>query len=258
MPRYCSNIRPCAAWRAWRCRDRLRDRLVRRDAVAGYVPAGQLFFERNRCSASLEPIAAADPAPAARGRAVGGSPASHHPVTMLRSSFSQQVDGWVARHDAPKARACCGTSAYKMPKNSRPSANGPTVSSRWHVAARGTRRVGRWLPAPVAGDAPLGGGRRGPGGTLKTRSSYRQHTLPAKTSSFKAWPSACRPTRAASMQAEKDFWQGRGHRLAVPRSARRVPRRLAQTVVSQLDAEHTRHRCNRHPRPIARRSTTCC
>jgi amino acid adenylation domain-containing protein/non-ribosomal peptide synthase protein (TIGR01720 family) len=84
------------------------------------------------------------------------------------------------------------------------------------------------------------------------QSLYRHQSLPAKTSSFKAWAERLQAhARSESIRAEKDFWlqqlQGLPTDLPCrdPQGAR--PVRLAQTVISQLDAERTRQLLQQAP-----------
>ncbi len=84
------------------------------------------------------------------------------------------------------------------------------------------------------------------------QSLYRHQSLPAKTSSFKAWAERLQDhARSESIRAEKDFWlqqlQGLPTDLPCrdPQGAR--PVRLAQTVISQLDAERTRQLLQQAP-----------
>ena len=169
----------------------------------------------------------------------------HHDVLRLR--FSESADGWRARHDAPPTAllwqepvqsdaellALC-----ERAQRSLDLQNGPLLRAVLAEMADGTQRLllvmHHLVVDGVSWRIVL----------EDLQSLYLQHKLPAKTSSFKHWAERLQAhARSEAAQPEKDFWlqqlQGAAPDVPCrdPHGAR--PGRLAQTVVSQLDAERT-------------------
>ncbi|WP_323157015.1 non-ribosomal peptide synthetase, partial [Pseudomonas rhodesiae] len=84
------------------------------------------------------------------------------------------------------------------------------------------------------------------------QSLYRQHALPAKTTSFKAWAERVQGyAHSEAIQSQKHFWLQQLDGMPTdlpcrdPHGAR--PGRLARTLVSRLDAERTRQLLQQAP-----------
>ncbi|WP_426172795.1 amino acid adenylation domain-containing protein [Pseudomonas sp. DWRC1-1] len=177
----------------------------------------------------------------------------HHDV--LRLSFSQQAEGWTARHDAQPA-------TLLWQANVQDAAELQTLCER---AQRSLDLQQGALLRAVLADMADGSQRLllvmhhlvVDGVSWRVfledlQSLYRQQKLPAKTSSFKTWAERLQAhARSESIEPEKAFWlqqlQGVPTDLPCrdPQGAR--PGRLAQTVVSQLDAERTRQLLQQAP-----------
>ena len=170
----------------------------------------------------------------------------HHDV--LRLSFSQQDEGWTARHDAKPA-------TLLWQANVQDAAELQTLCERAQRSL--DLQQGQLLRALLADMAD--GSQRlllvmhhlvVDGVSWRVfledlQSLYRQQPLPAKTSSFKAWAERLQAhARSEAVQPEKHFWlqqlQGVPSDLPCrdPQDARLGS--LAHTVVSRLDAERTR------------------
>ncbi|EIK63776.1 non-ribosomal peptide synthetase [Pseudomonas lactis] len=169
----------------------------------------------------------------------------HHDVLRLR--FSESADGWRARHDTPPTAllwqepvqsdaellALC-----ERAQRSLDLQNGPLLRAVLAEMADGTQRLllvmHHLVVDGVSWRIVL----------EDLQSLYRQQKLPTKTSSFKHWAERLQAhARSEAAQPEKDFWlqqlQGAAPDVPCrdPHGAR--PGRLAQTVVSQLEAERT-------------------
>ena len=221
------------------------------------LPFQQLFFEmelpeRHHWNQSLlltprQPILA-EPLEAALQALT-----RHHDV--LRLSFSQQAEGWTARHDAQPATLLWQASVQdttelqalcERAQRSLDLQQGPLLRAVLAEMADGSQRLLLVMHHLVVD-----------GVSWRVfledlQSLYRQQPLPAKTTSFKAWAERLQAhARSAAIQPQKHFWlqqlQGVSTDLPCrdPRGAR--PGRLAQTVVSQLDAEHTRQLLQQAP-----------
>ncbi|WP_369303278.1 amino acid adenylation domain-containing protein [Pseudomonas sp. N2-5-1-1] len=177
----------------------------------------------------------------------------HHDV--LRLSFSQQADRWTARHDAPMATLLWQETVQddaellalcERAQSSLDLQQGQLLRAVLADLADGSQRLLLVMHHLVVD-----------GVSWRVfledlQSLYRQHALPAKTSSFKAWAERLQAhARSEAMTREKQFWlqqlQGIDTDLPCrdPHAAR--PGRLAQTVVSQLDAERTRQLLQQAP-----------
>ncbi|NWE03700.1 amino acid adenylation domain-containing protein [Pseudomonas sp. IPO3749] len=177
----------------------------------------------------------------------------HHDV--LRLSFSQQAEGWTARHDAQPA-------TLLWQANVQDAAELQTLCERAQRSL--DLQQGALLRAVLAEMAD--GSQRlllvmhhlvVDGVSWRVfledlQCLYRQQKLPAKTSSFKTWAERLQAhARSESIEPEKAFWlqqlQGVSTDLPCrdPQGAR--PGRLAQTVVSQLDTERTRQLLQQAP-----------
>jgi len=225
--------------------------------VTPLLPFQQLFFERelphaHHWNQSLL-LTPRQPLEAERLAAALQAITRHHDV--LRLSFSQQADGWVARHDAPSAsllwheRVQDASELLALCERAQRSLDlqhGPLLRAVLAELADGSQRLLLVMHHLVVD-----------GVSWRVfledlQSLYRQHTLPAKTSSFKAWAERLQAhARGPSMQAEKDFWLQQLQGVATDLPCRdphgACPGRLAQTVVSQLDAEHTRQLLQQAP-----------
>ncbi len=177
----------------------------------------------------------------------------HHDV--LRLSFSQQAEGWTARHDAQPATLLWQASVQdaaelqalcERAQRSLDLQQGPLLRAVLAEMADGSQRLLLVMHHLVVD-----------GVSWRVfledlQNLYRQQKLPAKTSSFKAWAERLQAhARSESIEPEKAFWlqqlQGVPADLPCrdPQGAR--PGRLAQTVVSQLDAERTRQLLQQAP-----------
>ncbi|MGY2192347.1 amino acid adenylation domain-containing protein [Pseudomonas pergaminensis] len=177
----------------------------------------------------------------------------HHDV--LRLSFSQQAGAWTARHDAQAAPLLWQANLHdaaelhalcERAQRSLDLQQGQLLRAVLAEMADGSQRLLLVMHHLVVD-----------GVSWRVfledlQSLYRQQPLPAKTTSFKAWAERLQAhARSEAVEAEKHFWlqqlQGVPTDLPCrdPRGAR--PGRLAQTVVSQLDAEHTRQLLQQAP-----------
>nr|WP_314532434.1 non-ribosomal peptide synthetase [uncultured Pseudomonas sp.] len=177
----------------------------------------------------------------------------HHDV--LRLSFSQQAEGWTARHDAQPATLLWQASVQdaaelqalcERAQRSLDLQQGALLRAVLADMADGSQRLLLVMHHLVVD-----------GVSWRVfledlQSLYRQQKLPAKTSSFKTWAERLQAhARSESIEPEKAFWlqqlQGVPTDLPCrdPQGAR--PGRLAQTVVSQLDAERTRQLLHQAP-----------
>jgi len=178
---------------------------------------------------------------------------AHHDVLRLR--FSQHAEGWQAEHAAPvtdvlwhatpkdvaELQALCDKAQRSLDLQ-----QGPLLRAVLAELADGSQRLLLIMHHLVVD-----------GVSWRVfledlQSLYRQQKLPAKTSSFKAWAERLQAhARSESIQPEKNFWlqqlQGVPTDLPCrdPQGAR--PGHLAQTVVSQLDAERTRQLLQQAP-----------
>ncbi|WP_139221107.1 condensation domain-containing protein, partial [Pseudomonas extremorientalis] len=177
----------------------------------------------------------------------------HHDV--LRLSFTPQAEGWTARHDAPAATLLWQASVQDVAElqalceraqRSLDLQQGQLLRAVLAEMADGSQRLLLVMHHLVVD-----------GVSWRVfledlQSLYRQQRLPAKTSSFKAWAERLQAhARSEAVEPEKAFWlqqlQGVSTDLPCrdPQGAR--PGRLAQTVVSQLDAERTRQLLQQAP-----------
>ncbi|MFL1391710.1 amino acid adenylation domain-containing protein [Pseudomonas tritici] len=177
----------------------------------------------------------------------------HHDV--LRLSFSQQAAGWTARHDAQPATLLWQATVQdaaelqtlcERAQRSLDLQQGQLLRAVLADMADGSQRLLLVMHHLVVD-----------GVSWRVfledlQSLYRQQQLPAKTSSFKAWAERLQAhARSEAVQPEKAFWlkqlQGVSTDLPCrdPQGAR--PGRLAQTVVSRLDAERTRQLLQQAP-----------
>ncbi|MCR4542411.1 condensation domain-containing protein, partial [Pseudomonas sp. 18.1.10] len=177
----------------------------------------------------------------------------HHDVLRLR--FSRQAEGWHAHHAAEVAPllwrervedAVALQTLGERAQRSLDLEEGPLLRAVLAELADGSQRLLLVMHHLVVDGVSwrifLEDLQR----------LYRQQTLPAKTSSFKAWAERLQAhARSAAMHAEKAFWlsqlQGAATELPCrdPHGAR--PGRLARTVTSQLDAERTRQLLQQAP-----------
>ncbi|WP_340054467.1 condensation domain-containing protein, partial [Pseudomonas sp. JAI120] len=221
------------------------------------LPFQQLFFEmdlpdRHHWNQSLL-LAPREPVRAGRLQAALHAIVQHHDA--LRLSFSQHAEGWQAEHaaatpevlwqatvkDADELAALC-----EKAQRSLDLQQGPLLRAVLAELADGSQRLllvmHHLVVDGVSWRVLLEDLQR----------LYRQQPLPAKTSSFKAWAERLQAhARSEAVQPQKHFWlqqlQGVPADLPCrdPQGAR--PVRLAQTVVSQLDAEHTRQLLQQAP-----------
>uniref|UniRef100_UPI0030DA9FB3 amino acid adenylation domain-containing protein n=4 Tax=Pseudomonas sp. JAI120 TaxID=2723063 RepID=UPI0030DA9FB3 len=221
------------------------------------LPFQQLFFEmdlpdRHHWNQSLL-LVPREPVRAGRLQAALHAIVQHHDV--LRLSFSQQAEGWQAEHaaatpevlwqatvkDADELTALCEKAQRSLDLH-----QGPLLRAVLAELADGSQRLllvmHHLVVDGVSWRVFLEDLQR----------LYRQQPLPAKTSSFKAWAERLQAhARSEAVQPQKHFWlqqlQGVPADLPCrdPQGAR--PVRLAQTVVSQLDAEHTRQLLQQAP-----------
>ncbi|NVZ54575.1 amino acid adenylation domain-containing protein [Pseudomonas sp. B6002] len=178
---------------------------------------------------------------------------AHHDV--LRLSFSQQAKGWKAEHasvttqvlwqatvqDADELTALC-----EKAQRSLDLQQGPLLRAVLAELADGSQRLLLVMHHLVVD-----------GVSWRVfledlQSLYRQHALPAKTSSFKAWAERLQThARSEAITSAKGFWlqqlQGEPTELPCrdPQGAR--PGHLAHTVISRLDAERTRQLLQQAP-----------
>ncbi|AUZ49038.1 non-ribosomal peptide synthetase [Pseudomonas orientalis] len=177
----------------------------------------------------------------------------HHDV--LRLSFTPHAEGWTARHDAPATTLLWQVGVH----------NAAELQALCERAQRSLDLQQGQLLRAVLADMADGSQRLllvmhhlvVDGVSWRVlledlQSLYRQQTLPAKTTSFKTWAERLQGyARSAAVEQEKHFWlqqlQGVPTDLPCldPQGAR--PGHLAQTVVSQLDAEHTRQLLQQAP-----------
>ncbi len=221
------------------------------------LPFQQLFFEMDlpdchHWNQSLL-LVPREPVGAGRLQAALHAIVQHHDV--LRLSFSQHAEGWQAEHaaatpevlwqatvkDADELAALCEKAQRSLDLH-----QGPLLRAVLAELADGTQRLllvmHHLVVDGVSWRVFLEDLQR----------LYRQQPLPAKTSSFKAWAERLQAhARSEAVQPQKHFWlqqlQGVPADLPCrdPQGAR--PVRLAQTVVSQLDAEHTRQLLQQAP-----------
>jgi amino acid adenylation domain-containing protein/non-ribosomal peptide synthase protein (TIGR01720 family) len=221
------------------------------------LPFQQLFFEmdlpdRHHWNQSLL-LVPREPVRAGRLQAALHAIVQHHDV--LRLSFSQHAEGWQAEHavatpevlwqatvkDADELAVLC-----EKAQRSLDLQQGPLLRAVLAELADGSQRLllvmHHLVVDGVSWRVFLEDLQR----------LYRQQPLPAKTSSFKAWAERLQAhARSEAVQPQKHFWlqqlQGVPTDLPCrdPQGAR--PVRLAQTVVSQLDAEHTRQLLQQAP-----------
>ncbi|MDQ0703453.1 amino acid adenylation domain-containing protein/non-ribosomal peptide synthase protein (TIGR01720 family) [Pseudomonas sp. W3I7] len=178
---------------------------------------------------------------------------AHHDV--LRLNFIQHPEGWKAEHaaggspvlwQATVADASELTALCEKAQRSLDLQHGPLLRAVLAELADGSQRLLLVMHHLVVD-----------GVSWRVfledlQALYREQTLPAKTSSFKAWAERLQAhARSAAMASEQAFWlhqlQGAATDLPCrdPQGAR--PGRLAQTVVSQLDAERTRQLLQQAP-----------
>ncbi|MCS4312507.1 amino acid adenylation domain-containing protein/non-ribosomal peptide synthase protein (TIGR01720 family) [Pseudomonas sp. BIGb0381] len=221
------------------------------------LPFQQLFFEmdlpdRHHWNQSLL-LVPREPVRAGRLQAALHAIVQHHDA--LRLSFSQHAEGWKAEHaaatpevlwqatvkDADELTALCEKAQRSLDLH-----QGPLLRAVLAELADGSQRLllvmHHLVVDGVSWRVFLEDLQR----------LYRQQPLPAKTSSFKAWAERLQAhARSEAVQPQKHFWlqqlQGVPADLPCrdPQGAR--PVRLAQTVVSQLDAEHTRQLLQQAP-----------
>ncbi len=178
---------------------------------------------------------------------------AHHDVLRLR--FSQHLEGWQAEHaaagtqvlwQAKVADASELTALCEKAQRSLDLQQGPLLRAVLVELADGSQRLLLVMHHLVVD-----------GVSWRVfledlQALYRDQKLPAKTSSFKAWAGRLQAhARSAAMASEQAFWlqqlQGAATDLPCrdPQGAR--PGRLAETVVSQLDAERTRQLLQQAP-----------
>ncbi|MGY2403239.1 amino acid adenylation domain-containing protein [Pseudomonas sp. SDO5271_S396] len=237
-----------------------RVRVIDQGPVQGetpLLPFQQLFFEldlpqRHHWNQSVL-LTPREPLQAERLEAALQALTRHHDVLRLR--FSQQADGWVARHEAPASAlvwqepvndAAQLQALGERAQRSLDLQNGPLLRAVLADLADGSQRLLLVMHHLVVD-----------GVSWRIfledlQSLYRQQRLPAKTSSFKAWAERLQAhARSDAMQPQKDFWLQQLQGVAAdlpcrdPHGAR--PGRLARTVVSQLDAERTRQLLQQAP-----------
>ncbi|MBC3246716.1 amino acid adenylation domain-containing protein [Pseudomonas lurida] len=221
------------------------------------LPFQQLFFEmdlpdRHHWNQSLL-LAPRQPILAEPLEAALQALTRHHDV--LRLSFSQQAEGWTARHDAQPATLLWQASVQdttelqalcERAQRSLDLQQGPLLRAVLAEMADGSQRLLLVMHHLVVD-----------GVSWRVfledlQSLYRQQPLPAKTTSFKAWAERLQAhARSAAIQPQKHFWlqqlQGVSTDLPCRDPSGARPGRLAQTVVSQLDAEHTRQLLQQAP-----------
>ncbi|MBC3302906.1 amino acid adenylation domain-containing protein [Pseudomonas sp. SWRI18] len=235
-------------------------RVIEQGPVQGetpLLPFQQLFFERelpdhHHWNQSLL-LTPRQPIQGDQLEAALQAITQHHDVLRLR--FSRQPEGWTAWHDAQATPLLWQASVQD-------SAELQTLCER---AQRSLNLQQGQLLRAVLADLADGSQRLllvmhhlvVDGVSWRVfledlQSLYRQRTLPAKTSSFKAWAERLQAhARSAAVQPQKDFWlqqlQGVPADLPCrdPHAAR--PGRLARTVVSRLDAERTRQLLQQAP-----------
>ncbi|KRP71473.1 pyoverdine sidechain peptide synthetase [Pseudomonas paralactis] len=221
------------------------------------LPFQQLFFEmdlpdRHHWNQSL----LLTPRQAMRGdqlEAALQALIQHHDV--LRLSFTPQAGGWTARHDAQATTLLWQASVHdaaqlqalcERAQRSLDLQQGQLLRAVLADMADGSQRlllVMHHLVVDGVSWRVL---------LEDLQSLYRQQALPAKTTSFKAWAERLQAhARSAAVQPEKHFWLQQLQSVPTdlpcrdPQGAR--PGYLAQTVVSQLDAEHTRQLLQQAP-----------
>ncbi|QDH64930.1 non-ribosomal peptide synthetase [Pseudomonas azotoformans] len=221
------------------------------------LPFQQLFFEmdlpeRHHWNQSLL-LTPREPVRADRLQAALHAIVHHH--DGLRLSFSQPAEGWRAEHaaatpevlwqatvaDADELAALC-----EKAQRSLDLQQGPLLRAVLAELADGSQRLLLVMHHLVVD-----------GVSWRVfledlQSLYRQQPLPAKTSSFKAWAERLQAhARSEAVQPQKHFWLQQLQDVPTdlpcrdPHGAR--PGRLAQTVVSRLDAEHTRQLLQQAP-----------
>ncbi|WP_445009164.1 amino acid adenylation domain-containing protein [Pseudomonas rhodesiae] len=220
------------------------------------LPFQQLFFERDlpqphhwNQSLLLTPR---QPLQAARLEAALQALMLHHDVLRLR--FSQHGAEWKAEHAEPAS----GLLWHATVPDTQ------ALTARCEEAQRSLALNGPLLRVLLA-DLPDGSQRLllvmhhlvVDGVSWRVvledlQSLYRQHALPAKTTSFKAWAERVQGyAHSEAIQSQKHFWlqQLDGMHTDLPcrdpHGAR--PGRLARTLVSRLDAERTRQLLQQAP-----------
>ncbi|MBX4135285.1 amino acid adenylation domain-containing protein [Pseudomonas sp. S5F11] len=220
------------------------------------LPFQQLFFERDlpqphhwNQSLLLTPR---QPLQAARLEAALQALMLHHDVLRLR--FSQHGSAWKAVHAEPAS----GLLWHATVPDTQ------ALTARCEEAQRSLALNGPLLRVLLA-DLPDGSQRLllvmhhlvVDGVSWRVvledlQSLYRQHALPAKTTSFKAWAERVQGyAHSEAIQSQKHFWlqqlDGEPTDLPCrdPHGAR--PGRLARTLVSRLDAERTRQLLQQAP-----------
>ncbi|MGX5797708.1 condensation domain-containing protein, partial [Pseudomonas sp. E2-15] len=214
------------------------------------LPFQQLFFERalpepHHWNQSLL-LTPRQPLLADRLEAALQSLTQHHDV--LRLSFSQEAEGWVACHDAPAANLLWQASVQdadelhalcERAQGSLDLQQGPLLRAVLADLIDGSQRLLLVMHHLVVD-----------GVSWRVfledlQSLYREQPLPAKTSSFKDWAERLQAHACSeAMVPEKDFWLQQLQGVAADLPCRdphgACPGQLAQTVVSRLDAERTR------------------
>ncbi|WP_445081626.1 amino acid adenylation domain-containing protein [Pseudomonas rhodesiae] len=220
------------------------------------LPFQQLFFERDlpqphhwNQSLLLTPR---QPLQAARLEAALQALMLHHDVLRLR--FSQHGSAWKAVHAEPAS----GLLWHATVPDTQ------ALTARCEEAQRSLALNGPLLRVLLA-DLPDGSQRLllvmhhlvVDGVSWRVvledlQSLYRQHALPAKTTSFKAWAERVQGyAHSEAIQSQKHFWLQQLDGMPTdlpcrdPHGAR--PGRLARTLVSRLDAERTRQLLQQAP-----------
>ncbi len=220
------------------------------------LPFQQLFFERDlpqphhwNQSLLLTPR---QPLQAARLEAALQALMLHHDVLRLR--FSQHGAEWKAEHAEPAS----GLLWHATVPDTQ------ALTARCEEAQRSLALNGPLLRVLLA-DLPDGSQRLllvmhhlvVDGVSWRVvledlQSLYRQHALPAKTTSFKAWAERVQGyAHSEAIQSQKHFWLQQLDGMPTdlpcrdPHGAR--PGRLARTLVSRLDAERTRQLLQQAP-----------
>ncbi|GAA0268070.1 non-ribosomal peptide synthetase [Pseudomonas rhodesiae] len=220
------------------------------------LPFQQLFFERDlpqphhwNQSLLLTPR---QPLQAARLEAALQALMLHHDVLRLR--FSQHGAEWRAVHAEPAS----GLLWHATVPDTQ------ALTARCEEAQRSLALNGPLLRVLLA-DLPDGSQRLllvmhhlvVDGVSWRVvledlQSLYRQHALPAKTTSFKAWAERVQGyAHSEAIQSQKHFWLQQLDGMPTdlpcrdPHGAR--PGRLARTLVSRLDAERTRQLLQQAP-----------
>ncbi|MGR6616182.1 amino acid adenylation domain-containing protein [Pseudomonas rhodesiae] len=220
------------------------------------LPFQQLFFERDlpqphhwNQSLLLTPR---QPLQAARLEAALQALMLHHDVLRLR--FSQHGAEWKAVHAEPAS----GLLWHATVPDTQ------ALTARCEEAQRSLALNGPLLRVLLA-DLPDGSQRLllvmhhlvVDGVSWRVvledlQSLYRQHALPAKTTSFKAWAERVQGyAHSEAIQSQKHFWLQQLDGMPTdlpcrdPHGAR--PGRLARTLVSRLDAERTRQLLQQAP-----------